>query len=104
MECDILLNKLEKSGLPFAPIKRPEDLSNDKHLLDSNGLVEVTLNDSKKIKLPAIPIEMSQDKFLLRKDIPKSGEHTNEILREVGYQESEISAFIKDGIVSTDKL
>lgn len=104
MECDILLNKLEKSGLPFAPIKRPEDLSNDKHLLDSNSLVEVTLNDSKKIKLPAIPIEMSQDKFLLRKDIPKSGEHTNEILREVGYQESEISAFIKDGIVSTDKL
>ena len=47
---------------------------------------------------------MSHEKFPLRKDIPKSGEHTNEILREAGYQESEISAFIKDRIVSMEKL
>lgn len=99
-----LLDKLAKSGLPFAPIKRPQDLTDDIHLLDSNGLVEVTLDDTKKIKLPAIPIEMSHEKFPLRKDIPKSGEHTNEILREAGYQESEISAFIKDRIVSMEKL
>ena len=29
MECHVLLEKLEKSGLPFAPIKRPQDLSDD---------------------------------------------------------------------------
>ncbi|HJL92931.1 MAG TPA: CaiB/BaiF CoA-transferase family protein [Woeseiaceae bacterium] len=102
MECHVLLEKLEKSGLPFAPIKRPQDLSDDVHMLDSNGLVEVTLDNEKTIKLPAIPIEMNQEKFPLRKSPPKSGEHTSEILRESGYQEAEINAFIEKGIVATD--
>jgi crotonobetainyl-CoA:carnitine CoA-transferase CaiB-like acyl-CoA transferase len=60
------------------------------------------LDNEKTIKLPAIPIEMNQEKFPLRKSPPKSGEHTSEILRESGYQEAEINAFIEKGIVATD--
>lgn len=103
LEYNFLLAKLEKSGLPFAPIRRPQDLIDDVHMLESNGLIEVTLDDKRKIKLPAIPIEMNNEKFSLRKDIPKSGEHTNEILKESGYLESEINDLIKNKIIATDR-
>ena len=98
-----LLEKLEISGLPFAPIKRPEDLTEDVHMQASGGLVEVALEANKKIKLPALPIEMSEKKFSVRKDIPKSGEHTSEILAEAGFHQSEIDEFIKEKIVDTKK-
>ena len=94
---------MEISGLPFAPIKRPEDLTEDVHMQASGGLVEVALEANKKIKLPALPIEMSEKKFSVRKDIPKSGEHTSEILVEVGFHQSEIDEFIKEKIVDTKK-
>ena len=98
-----LLEKLEISGLPFAPIKRPEDLTEDEHMQASGGLVEVALEGNKKIKLPALPIEMSEKKFSVRKDIPRSGEHTSEILAEAGFHQSEIDEFIKEKIVDTKK-
>ena len=97
-----LLEKLEKSGLPFAPIKRPEDLSEDEHMQASDGLVEVTLDNEKKIKLPALPMEMNKKKFTVRKDIPKSGQHTNEILAEAGFEETEINEFINNASVASD--
>ena len=93
---------MEKSGLPFAPIKRPEDLSEDEHMQASDGLVEVTLDNEKKIKLPALPMEMNKKKFTVRKDIPKSGQHTNEILAEAGFEETEINEFINNASVAAD--
>jgi crotonobetainyl-CoA:carnitine CoA-transferase CaiB-like acyl-CoA transferase len=38
-----LMAKLEKTGLPFAPIARPEDLFDDPHLNASDGLVPFIL-------------------------------------------------------------
>ncbi|MEM1147138.1 MAG: CaiB/BaiF CoA-transferase family protein, partial [Pseudomonadota bacterium] len=34
-----LMSKLETTGLPFAPIQRPEDLSKDPHLVESGSLL-----------------------------------------------------------------
>ena len=38
-----LASLMEKAGLPFAPIRRPEDLLDDEHLLATGGLADVTL-------------------------------------------------------------
>jgi len=50
--------KLEGSGLPFAPIGRPEDLFDDPHLQASGGLQAVTLPDGRETMLPALPLTM----------------------------------------------
>jgi len=55
---DELLDKLEQTGLPFAPVARPEDLFDDAHLTASGGLVPVTLPDGSETSLPALPLEM----------------------------------------------
>jgi crotonobetainyl-CoA:carnitine CoA-transferase CaiB-like acyl-CoA transferase len=47
--------RLEGSGLPFAAIRRPEDLFDDPHLA-AGGLEEVTLADGRTTMLPVLPV------------------------------------------------
>jgi len=43
-ELDELEIRLEKLGCPFGPVRKPEDLLDDRHLVESGGLVEVELS------------------------------------------------------------
>jgi len=84
-----LMAKLEESGLPFAPITRPEELFDDPHLTAGQGLLDLTLTDGvqagQQARLPALPLAMAGQRFGARHDLPRVGEHTREVLREVGY-------------------
>jgi crotonobetainyl-CoA:carnitine CoA-transferase CaiB-like acyl-CoA transferase len=53
--------RLDGSGLPFAPIRRPEDLFDDPHLL-AGGLEAVTLPDGRTTELPALPVSFDSDR------------------------------------------
>jgi crotonobetainyl-CoA:carnitine CoA-transferase CaiB-like acyl-CoA transferase len=80
-----LVSRLEAIGLPFAPIKRPEDLFEDEHLLAAGALVEVTLADGSRAMLPALPLEIDGRKAGVRQDLPRAGEHNDAVLREVEF-------------------
>jgi crotonobetainyl-CoA:carnitine CoA-transferase CaiB-like acyl-CoA transferase len=95
-----LMDKCETLGLPFAPIAKPEDLFDDPHLNASGGLAPVTLLNGEKSKVPALPIEMDGQRFGTRRDIPKVGEHTREVLAGVGYREDEIDALLAANVVA----
>jgi crotonobetainyl-CoA:carnitine CoA-transferase CaiB-like acyl-CoA transferase len=93
-----LLDKCEKLGLPYAPITRPEDLFDDPHLKASGGLADITLMNGVKTQVPIMPIEMDGRRFATRLDLPKVGEHTREMLKDLGYSFADIERFIKDGV------
>ena len=95
-----LMARLESSGLPFAPIERPEDLLEDPHLNESGGLLDMTLPDGKSVRLPAMPFELDGEKFGVRLDPPRSGEHTCEVLEQLGYSAEDIDRFEKEGSAS----
>lgn len=84
-----LMAKLEKTGLPFAPITKPEELFDDPHLAASQGLVDITVTDGpragEKTRLPALPLEMDGARFGVHQDVPRAGEHTRQILAQAGY-------------------
>lgn len=67
---DELVAKLEKCGLPFAPIMRPDELVDDPHLLEGGGLVDVTLSDGTVARLPALPLEIDGQRPGLWRDLP----------------------------------
>ena len=94
-----LMEKLEFTGLPFAPISRPEQMLEDPHLKNSGGLVDLTLPGGGEASLPALPIEMNGQKFGVRHDLPEIGEQTQEVLREYGYDESEIQDFADKAVI-----
>ena len=89
----------ERIGLPFAPITRPEDLFTDPHLLASGGLLETTLPDGTKTRLPALPLELDGQRLPKRLDPPPSGAHTRELLAGLGFTAAEIAAVIDAGVV-----
>ena len=94
-----LAGKLEKSGLPFAPIAKPEDLFDDPHLNASGGLVDVTIPDGDATRLPALPFTMGDERLGVRRDIPATGEDTDNVLAEAGYSETDIRDLRTAGIV-----
>lgn len=91
-----LVTRLEKVGLPFAPIVRPDELFDDPHLLAGSGLVDVTIPGGGKTRLPALPIEFDGARLGVRHDIPQPGEDTADILRDLGLSEGEIAAALTD--------
>jgi crotonobetainyl-CoA:carnitine CoA-transferase CaiB-like acyl-CoA transferase len=97
-----LMAQLEKSGLPFAPIARPEDLLDDPHLNASGGLLDLALPDGTAVRLPALPFDMDGGKFGARLNPPCSGEHSVDVLRELGYRGDEIEALLASGAVAAE--
>lgn len=95
-----LMDKLESSGLPFAPITRPEDLFEDAHLNASGGLLDIELPGGVETRLPALPLELDGHRFGVRRNPPGSGEHADEILAEAGYAPEDISALVEARVVS----
>jgi crotonobetainyl-CoA:carnitine CoA-transferase CaiB-like acyl-CoA transferase len=93
-----LMDKCEALGLPFAPIAKPEDLFDDPHLNAAGGLAPVTLGNGVRTKVPVLPLEMDGARFGARRDIPRVGENTREVLAALGYGAAEIDALLAEGI------
>ena len=82
----------EKHALPFAPITRPQDLLQDPHLLATGGLAPITLPDGRETKTVLLPFTLGGERPGVRLSPPKLGEHSAELLAELGYSASEIEA------------
>jgi len=95
-----LIELCEKLGLPYAPIAKPEDLFTDPHLNASGGLADITLLNGVKTKVPALPVEMGGRRFGTRSDLPRVGEHTRELLHELGYSSTRTQDLIDRHIVA----
>ena len=95
-----LMEKLDQTGLPFAPINKPEDLFDDPHLNESGGLLKIETPDGGSTKLPAMPIEMNDRRFDVHQQVPKVGEHSKEILEEIGLSDNAIQSLFEKSIVS----
>ncbi len=94
-----LVAKLEQTGLPFAPIGKPEDLFDDPHLRASEGLASVTLPDGRQTRLPILPIEMHGERFGREGRLARPGEHSAEVLHELGLAPAEIAALADERVV-----
>ena len=96
-----LMAKLEETGLPFAPIAKPHELSEDPHLQASQGLVDVTLENGSMAKLPALPLAMGGRRFSLYHDLPKPGEDSRAVLADLGVDDTAYESLVEDGVIAS---
>jgi crotonobetainyl-CoA:carnitine CoA-transferase CaiB-like acyl-CoA transferase len=94
-----LTQKLESTGLPFAPITKPEDLFDDPHLAASGGLIDMDLPGIGPARLPALPIEMDGQRFGLHHPVPAPGADSAAVLADIGYPADRIDALATSGAV-----
>ncbi|MFN7053923.1 CaiB/BaiF CoA transferase family protein [Hyphomonas sp.] len=98
---DALMQKLEKIGLPFAPIQKPEDLLDDPHLLAGGGLLDMQLPEGPRVALPALPVSIDGQRPGLTIDPPRIGAHSEEILAHLGHSREAIADLVRRGLVQT---
>jgi crotonobetainyl-CoA:carnitine CoA-transferase CaiB-like acyl-CoA transferase len=93
-----VISKLDGTGLPFAPIGKPEDMFHDPHL-QHGGLEDVILDNGTHVRLPTIPLEMDGKRIGARQELPKPGRDARGVLETLGYDEQRIAALIAGGAV-----
>ena len=95
----------ERVGLPFAPIRKPEELFDDEHLLATGGLADITLPDGERAGQTAqttlFPFTMDGQRLGVRLQPPTKGQHTQELVAGLGYDETEIKDLIARGALGT---
>jgi crotonobetainyl-CoA:carnitine CoA-transferase CaiB-like acyl-CoA transferase len=94
-----LMKKLEKAQVPYAPVNTPADLYDDPYLTGHNNRLLPVDTGQKTVRLPALPLESGEFEFSVRRQPPRLGEHTREILRELGIADSDIDQLAKNKVV-----
>jgi crotonobetainyl-CoA:carnitine CoA-transferase CaiB-like acyl-CoA transferase len=99
-----LSSLMEGAGLPFAPIRRPEDLFDDEHLLATGGLADVVLPDGphagETVKTALFPITLDGQRLGVRMDPPRFGQHSSELLEALGFTETQIAELRSRAVVA----
>lgn len=99
MSKDELMDRLDRAGVPFAPINKPIDLVEDPHLVKGGGLLDVTLSDGSSIKLPALPLEFNAQKTTLYKDLPAPGDGGRAHLESLGISAERVEELHAEGLL-----
>ena len=95
-----LVERLERIRVPYAPLNTPLDVLEDHHLNVSGQLLEVQTADGQTIRVPGLPVAGDGVQTGIRRDPPALGQHSSEILAELGYAAGEIAALIERRIVA----
>ena len=94
-----VVNRCERATLPFAPIMRPDQLYDDPQLNSPGAMINVALPEGREVRVPALPIEMNNERPGKWRDVPDIGEHSAEIAAELGYSEAEIADLKNSGLL-----
>jgi len=94
-----LISTLERAGIPFAPINKPEDMFEDPHLLAGGGLADVVLPNGVATKLPNLPLEMAGRRPTRGGALPRIGEDTAAVLNSFGLTHRQIDTLAAAGVV-----
>jgi crotonobetainyl-CoA:carnitine CoA-transferase CaiB-like acyl-CoA transferase len=99
---DELADLFDRIDIPFAPVAKPGDLFDDPQLNAGGRMLEIAFPNGLHAKIPRLPIEIGNHDFVLRRQAPVVGEHTAEILAELGLASSEIEALRARDIVAVN--
>lgn len=91
---------LERHGIPVAPVKRVGEALSDPHVIWRKMVVEIRHPAYGDVKIPGIPLKLSRTPASIRRPPPLLGEHTVEVLREIGYSDEEMRGLVEMGIVA----
>ena len=81
---------LQKYEIPHGVVNRLEDLKSDPHLKAVNFFRSYTHPTEGNLDVPDSAFRLNRESLPIRKHQPNLGEHSKDILKEVGFKESEI--------------
>ena len=90
---------LDKAGVANGPILYLDEVFQDPQVLHQKMLLEMDHPTVGKIKTLGFPAKLSRTPGQLRLPPPLKGQHTEEVLKELGYSSEEIQTMRRKGII-----
>lgn len=89
-----VLDAMEAARLPAGPVMSPQDVLEDPHIA-AKGLFQSIEYPGLDSPAPVMktPVELSETPGEIRSRAPTLGEHTNQIMEELGYSSEDIAGF-----------
>lgn len=89
----------DENGVIWAPIQTVAEVTTDPQALENNFFVEVDHSTEGRVKLIASPVEFSRTPATVRSHAPELGQHTEEVLLELGYTWDELVKLKEQGVI-----
>lgn len=93
------VEKLNSAGVPCGPIYSIDQTFADPQVQHLKMAQEVPTDDGREFELVAQPVTLSRTPSRIAARPPEFSEHTDEVLREFGFNADEIAALKRSGVV-----
>ncbi len=98
------LRILDEAGVPCAPVLKRKDMIHHPQVVASELIIETEHPVAGRLRQTRPAARFSKTPPAIRRGAPLHGEHTREILQEIGYGDEEFERLKKSGVVdSTDR-
>ncbi len=98
-ERETLLKALEEAGVPATPVNRVDQALEDVQVKALNLIWPMNHPRLGTIPIVGFPLALSRMRPSIRRNPPRQGEHTDEILKECGYSSIEIALLRQKEVV-----
>ena len=89
--CQEWLAIFDDAGVPAGPVRFIQELTDDEQVIANDMVVEVNHSLAGKVRMAGPMIQMSETPLEAKSASPALGEHTDQIMLELGYSEEEIT-------------
>jgi crotonobetainyl-CoA:carnitine CoA-transferase CaiB-like acyl-CoA transferase len=90
---------LKEEGCIFTPIQTPREVTNDPQALANRYFIEAPHPGWGSTKMIGFPWDFSETPAAWRREAPGLGQHTNEVLTELGYGKEELETLRVEGVI-----
>ncbi len=90
---------LNKAGVPCGPVNSVAEVFQDPQILAQEMVIDVDHPGSGMVRMLGFPIKLSETPCRVRRPAPALGEHSDEVLAELGYSEAERNACRRIGVI-----
>ena len=98
-DLDEVLRIMEKAEVPAGRIYSAADIASDPHFAARGMIEQVLAGDGAPLKVPGVVPKLSATPGAIRTPAPKLGEHTDEVLQDLGYGNEAILQLRKNKVI-----